>query len=241
MAASKDKFNEAMVSVSIPILILDNKWHRLFGKMNPPPELKKLEEDLTELVKKQGKLVNENKDLKKIKSNLMSEIMDNMDGLENRETDEKVDKKLNDNKRLINEVNEKLENNEQELMDLPREIDDVNKKLMLATMDICYERLQSNTTEILEIAEWVKNIRIELKKNLIKKQDKELYNAEVYSYMHDIFGPVVMELFDMKYVPTIHKPPELKANVSFKTEGGINPAENLPAKDFASDSKENNQ
>ena len=29
--------------------------------------------------------------------------------------------------------------------------------------------------------------------------------------MHDIFGPVVMELFDMKYVPTIHKAPELKS------------------------------
>jgi len=23
--------------------------------------------------------------------------------------------------------------------------------------------------------------------------------------MHDIFGPIVMELFDMKYIPTIHR------------------------------------
>lgn len=218
MSESKDKFNNAIGTVSIPILILDNKWHRLFGKMNPPPELKELEKNLTELVKRQGKLVNENKDLKKIKSNLMSEIMDNMDGLENRETDAKVDKKLNDNKRLINEVNEKLDKNEEELMELPREIDSANKQLMLATMDICYDRLQTNTTEIQEIAEWVRDIRVQLKKNLIKKQDKELYNAELYSYMHDIFGPVVMELFDMKYVPTIHKAPELKTPVS--TEGG---------------------
>ena len=205
MAGSKDRFNEALSTSSIPILILDNKWHRLFGKMNPPDEIKELENVLSELVKRQGKLVNENKDLKKIKSDLMSEIMDNMGGLDNRENDASVDKKLDDNKRLINEVNEKLDKNEEELMDLPREIDAANKKLMLATMEVCYERLADNTKEIEEIADWVRNIRVELKKNLIKKQDKELYNAELYSYMHDIFGPVVMELFDMKYVPTIHK------------------------------------
>ena len=210
MAASHDKFNSAIGSAKIPILILDNKWHRIFGKMNPTEEIKELEKELRNLLKRQGKLVNENKDLKKIKNNLMSEIVDNMDGVDTRDSDEAVDKKLNDNKRLINDVNDKLDKNEEELMDLPREIDAVNKKLMLATMDLCYERLQSNTTQIEEIAEWVKEIRVQLKKNLVKKQDMELYNAELYSYMHDIFGPVVMELFDMKYVPTIHKAPELK-------------------------------
>ncbi len=214
MAASHDKFNNAIGSAKIPILILDNKWHRIFGKMNPTEEIKELEKELGNLLKRQGKLVNENKDLKKIKNNLMSEIVDNMDGVDTRDSDEAVDKKLNDNKRLINDVNDKLDKNEEELMDLPREIDAVNKKLMLATMDLCYERLQGNTTQIEEIAEWVKDIRVQLKKNLVKKQDMELYNAELYSYMHDIFGPVVMELFDMKYVPTIHKAPELKTPAS---------------------------
>ena len=220
MSASHEKFNNAISSVKIPILILDNKWHRIFGKMNPTQEIKDLEKELGELIKRQGKLVNENKDLKKIKSNLMSEIVDNIDGVDSRDSDQDVDKKLNDNKRLINDVNEKLDNNEEELKDLPREIDGVNKKLMLATMDLCYERLQSNTVEIEEIAEWVKDIRVQLKKNLIKKQDKELYNAELYSYMHDIFGPVVMELFDMKYVPTIHKAPELKTPVKEENSEG---------------------
>ncbi|MCR5301724.1 MAG: hypothetical protein K6E49_04725 [Lachnospiraceae bacterium] len=212
----RDKFTNAMLSAKIPILILDNKWHRIFGKMNPTDEIKQYENELAELIKRQGKLVNENKDLKKIKSDLMSDIVSNIDGVDSRESDEAVDRKLNDNKRLINDVNEKLDNNEEELKDLPREIDGVNKKLMLATMDLCYERLQSNTTQIEEIAEWVKGIRVELKKNLVKKQDMELYNAELYSYMHDIFGPVVMELFDMKYVPTIHKAPELKSPEQLK-------------------------
>jgi len=58
----------------------------------------------------------------------------------------------------------------------------------------------------------------------------ELYNAELYSYMHDIFGPVVMELFDMKYVPTIHKAPELKVEPK--------PEENGDKKEVPEDKKE---
>ena len=35
MSADREKFNNAIGTVKIPILILDNKWHRIFGKMNP--------------------------------------------------------------------------------------------------------------------------------------------------------------------------------------------------------------
>jgi len=199
--SQSDRFQEAISNNKIPILILDNKWHRIFGKMNPTKEIKSLEATLADLLKKQGKLVNENKDLKKIKSNLMSEIVENMDG-ENKGVS---DKKLSDNKKLINEVNEKLAANEEILMDLPREIDKVNKELMAETMEMCYERLKGNTETIEEIGAWIKDIRIQLKKNIVRKQDLEIYNSELYSYMHDIFGPDVMEIFDMKYVPTIHQ------------------------------------
>ena len=210
MPASADRFYDAIGKTKIPILILDNKWHRIFGKMNPTKEIVRLEKELGELLKRQGKLTNENKDLKKIKSDLMKDIVDNMDGIDNSQKD--VDKKMSENNRLISDANARLAANEDELMELPRQIDKVNKELMLATMEMCYERLQSNTSSIEEIAEWIKDIRIQLKKNIVKKQDMELYNAELYSYMHDIFGPEVMEIFDMKYVPTLHKMPELKPN-----------------------------
>ena len=43
------------------------------------------------------------------------------------------------------------------------------------------------------------NINILLKKNIIKKQNREINNKEIYSYMHDIFGRDVINLFDVKY------------------------------------------
>ena len=58
-----------------------------------------------------------------------------------------------------------------------------------------------NTEEIIRIAQWVTDIREELKNNLVKKQEKEIYNRQMYAYMHDIFGADVIEMFDMKYNP----------------------------------------
>lgn len=215
-----EQFKNAIAQKNIPVLILDHKWHKLFGKTGSTDEIKKLETELQELLKRQGKLTNQNKDLKKIKNNLMDEIVSNMEGTEQNKG-AKSEKKLSENKRLINEANEKLEANEDELMELPRQIDTVNKQLMVATMELCYEKLQENTKEIEVIAEWIREVRVNLKKNLIKKQDKEVNNAELYSYMHDIFGHEVMEMFDMKYEPKL---PSLKKKENY--ESGQNTSEN---------------
>ena len=61
--------------------------------------------------------------------------------------------------------------------------------------------MQTNTQEIDRLDEWIKEIRIELKKKLIHKQECEQKNHEIYSYMHDIFGAEVINLFDMTYNP----------------------------------------
>ena len=113
-----------------------------------------------------------------------------------------LEKKIEEHKRLIAECNEKFDAYQEELMDLPRQIDAVNHELMIFTMDYCYDSMQENTKEIVEIAKWITEIRIELKKNLIRKQEKEIYNHQMYAYLHDIFGPEVIELFDLKYNPS---------------------------------------
>ncbi len=213
MAEHEEQFKKALEGKKIPVLILDPKWHRLFKKTGTTDEIKALEAELQNLLKRQGKLTNENKDLKRIKNGLMDEIVDHMDGIETK-TNETTGKKLDENKRLINEVNEKLEKNEDELMELPREIDRVNKDLMVQTMELCYEKLRDNTKEIEEIAAWIREVRVSLKKNILKKQNKEVNNAELYAYMHDIFGHDVMEMFDMKYEPKL---PSLKRAENEKT------------------------
>ncbi len=213
MPISEEKFREALGDKHIPVLILDNKWHKLFKRSGTTPEIEELEKKLTELLKRQGKLNSEIKDIKKVKNELMNNIVSNMD-----DKDKEAEKKVNDSKRLINEANDKIDSYEDELLELPREIDKVNKELMIQTMALCYETLSENTDEIEKIADWIHNVRIELKKNIIRKQEREFQNADLYTYMHDIFGPDVMEIFDMRYEPTLKKPEQKEETKDNQTE-----------------------
>lgn len=195
MARNEDSFKEALAGKKLPILTLDNKWHQLFTQHNQNKAVTNLVEELNGLVAKQGGLNNDIKDIRRLKSKLMDEIVSGMDGVS------LTAKGMEEHKRLITECNEKIEAYQDELLDLPREIERVNYQLMLQTMEVCYEAIESNTREIAEISEWISQVRVELKKNVIKKQEMEWMNQEMYSYMHDIFGPDVIDIFDMKYDP----------------------------------------
>lgn len=198
MSRKDDVFIPALKEKKIPLLTLDNTWHRLFTQTDPSPEIVKLSEELNELLKKQGKLNNDTKDIKALKKRLMAEIVEQMDAL-NENPSKALEKKLNDNKRLIEECNQKLEEFGDDIYDIPKQINDVNYKLMLATMEVCYEQIQDNNAEIEEISNWVNEIRAELKKKVVRKQQKLKRNQNFYTYMHDIFGADVINIFDMKY------------------------------------------
>ena len=193
------KFQSALVGKNVPTLTLDNKWHKLVSEVGKTKEMEKLEQRLNELVKEQGRITNELKDLKKIKNNLMDEIVTNMDGADAGSGDSAAEKKIADNKRLINEINDKIDKYNDDMLDLPKEIQEVNTNLMLLTMEESYDVIRDNTKDIEEIGGWIKSMRMELKKNILKKQHMELVNVQLYSYMQGIFGPDVLDLFDINY------------------------------------------
>ena len=200
MARADEVFKPALVGKKIPILTLDNKWHRLFTQSEFTPELKGMEKTLNDMLKRQAKLNTETKELKKLKKKLMDEVVLLADVMGERPT-KKQDKEMADHKRLIEECNEKMDAYEEELVELPRQINQLNNQLMLITMDVCYKKLQQNTKELSEIEEWISGIRRELKKKVVSKQEKEAVINRLYAYMHDIFGAEVIELFDMQYDP----------------------------------------
>ena len=198
MARKDDVFKEALSGKRIPVLTLDSKWHQLFTQAKPDRRIRRLEEKLNELLKRQGKANTEVKEIRKLKKRLMQEIVENAQEA-SVENDGKAQKKAEDNKRLIGDCNKKIDAYEDELLSFPREIDEVNMDLMLATMDVCYDRLKANEAEITEIARWAAQVKEELKEKLVRKQEMESMNQGLYSYMHDIFGADVIDIFDMKY------------------------------------------
>lgn len=204
MARTDEVFQPALIGKKIPILTLDHKWHKLFTQREQTPEIKRLEGELNKLLKRQARVNEDGKELKKLKKKTMDEIMVLADEME-KNPSKKLEKTLEGHRRLVNECNEKMEACEEEMVELPRQISQVNNKLMVATMEVCYGKLEKNTKELEEIEKWISSIRRELKKKVVRKQEKEAMNHQLYSYMHDIFGAEVIEIFDMKYNPEERK------------------------------------
>lgn len=190
------QFSEALQGKKIPILTLDNKWYKLLDQ-DSRSQLSDSEEALNSLLRRQGKLNTEVKNIKKLKKRLMSEIVELAE--DSAQVEDETTKKIEQNKKLVEECNEKLSVYKDELLEIPMEIDKLNSRLMMATMEQCYETMHENTKEIEEISKWVTEVRIELKKKLIKKQEMEQKNHAIYSYMHDVFGAEVIDLFDIQF------------------------------------------
>lgn len=196
---TEEEFKEALHEKKIPILVLDQKWHRLFAIHGKTDEIKETEQEIDGLLARQGKLNSDVKDLKKLKANLMNNIMENMDESASDSDSKQREKKLEEDKRLIEEINEKIEMAEDELLDLPNLIKEINEELMLLSMDYFYSKLRVNQQEAKEIEDWITQVRIDLKKNIIKKQNREINNREIYAYLHDILGNEVIDIFDIQY------------------------------------------
>lgn len=196
MALTIEEVKKNIAYKNVPIVILDERWHKLFPEKDKTPEIKRLEKNLGELLKRQGQITNDLKSLKKIKADLMKEIIDNSET--DSISDSKREKIMARNQKLVLEAKNKIEELEQEEMEIPGKIRSANIALVVEGVDVCYNRIHQNYKDIQLLGKWINEMRIELKKKVLIKQDKEIKNTEIYSYMHDVLGPEVMELFDNK-------------------------------------------
>ncbi len=215
MSNEGNKYSDALIGKDIPILSKDEKWQQLFLLSPKSDKIKELEVELNKLVDKQEKTREKIKDIKRLKKKLLGEIVVLRDDAgKNPKQRKKIEAQIDDHTRLIKECNEKIEECEDDMLGLPREIYQVDYKLMVETMSIFYRIMHENTIEINAIDEWISKVRVQLKKNIIRMQEKEIENFNVYSYMHSIFGPEVIDLFDLKYDPEQRHPirtPDLKS------------------------------
>ncbi len=173
----------------IPILVLDQRWHKLFPGGKKPDEVVELEKQLNERLKEQGKLVNGIKDLKKAKKKLMDAIVSGMSSQEN-------DKKREKQQKLLLETNERIERDSDRLMELPYEIKSANEQLLITGIRYCHDQWKNRTQELEELTEEIGTMREEIKEKVAYKVDLEESIDVTYSLMHALLGREVMNLFD---------------------------------------------
>lgn len=179
--------------MKIPILTLDERYNVVMPDKDKTPQIRRLEAKLNGLLKKQGKVTNNIKEVKKIKARLLQEVVDNM---EEDGDDAERQKKMDRSQKLIQEAKQKLEELEDMELELPKEIREANQALLLEFVQVCYARLHSNKEDIELLNRWISEMRVELKKKLVIKQEKEIKNGNIYTYMHDLLGPELIQMFD---------------------------------------------
>lgn len=195
--SSEPDFFQAIKDKKIPIVTLDRRWHELFTENKKTAQVKKLENRVNTLMKQQARYVKDAKELKKLKKKLMQEIVENM-GDEGVQNETIRTKKMEQNQKLIKEMNQKLEQLDMQLEEIPKEIKSANEELLMESMRVSYITLNKNKQEIDELTSWIEIARAQLKEKVLHKQEMELNNSAIYSYMHDLLGAEVIEIFDSK-------------------------------------------
>lgn len=189
-------FAQIAQNKNLPPLVLDQKWHHLFEDGVKPKEVAKLEQKVSRHLSRQGHLTQELKELRSIKNKLMKNIVVNMDEIGERGQETP---RLQEDRRLITEINQRMESARQELEGIGDLMKMDNDQLMVETMEYCYGIMDSNEKEKEELAVWISKTRMDLKKKVIRKEAIEDKNREIYAYLHDVFGAQVTGAFDLKY------------------------------------------
>lgn len=178
----------AVSDSNIPVLILDSRWHELFPPGEKPESIVQLETVLENLLKEQGKLVNECKEMKRAKKKLMDGIVANMGN-----SSQKVSKQ---SQKLIVQMNERIEAGTNRIMELPALIREANERLLVEGVKIFYHNMKETEITLTELKKDIENLRISLEKKEQKKESMENQRDVMYSYIHDLLGPEMVELFD---------------------------------------------
>lgn len=186
----------ALEKIQVPLLTIDPRWHQLFPEHLKTKTLIKKEKYLNKLIKKQGQTNNDLKEYEKAKKVIMQNVLKNMtDGQEN---DSPIrGKKQDANQKLLDELEEKIQDAVAIQDELPIQIRRANQDLLIESMRICYKTLLENTKEIEKEEMWIAAVRATMTEHILHKQEMEVRNTETYKYMYDLLGAEALNLFDM--------------------------------------------
>ncbi len=182
---------EALKGKKVPILVLDRRWHTLFPKGEKPADIKSLEDEVNDLLKRQGFLVNDLKDLKVAKKKLMKGIVARMG-----EKESDRERKAKNQERLLLETKERIRIESDELTGLPRKIQQANEKLLMLGAVYCFDRLATGDEQLSQLNQDITKLRELLNEKTSEKEELEESMDSAYALMHGLLGHDVMNLYD---------------------------------------------
>lgn len=188
---------EIEINKDAHLLVLDQKWHALF-KDKKPGNVNRLEKELNNLLQKQGKYTTELKEYTDLKKKMMDEIVAGMKNAYD-DKDKAAIKKMEQNKKYIDQINKKLEHHQKELTVLPEKISETNKKLVNATMNCFYHTMTERKVKSEKLDLEVEELKNKISEAILQRDEAKEHYQQLYGYIHDVVGPDIIEQYDRYY------------------------------------------
>jgi phage terminase Nu1 subunit (DNA packaging protein) len=182
----------------ISLLILDERWNKLFTNTQKSSGIEQYEKQLKDLMKEQARLLTEQKTIAVLKKNNMDKIINlTPEVFEKNDENAKIEMQLAEKE--IKRINNRVKTIEDRLNDIPDEIKQVNLRLLEETINVVYFKIRSAGKRVKELEELIDECRAKLKQYIDEKESLAQDDTEIYSYFHDLLGAEELERLDKEY------------------------------------------
>lgn len=179
----------------ILLLILDERWNRLFSSTRKTPAIERCEEKLRKLMKEEARLAAGRKEIDAQKRRYMDKIIVlTSDVFEKNDADAREEMK--ESEREISRINKQAGQIEKRLDKLPERLKRANLELLEMTVGAVYRKMRSSKKRIEELGKIIEETRGRLKAYIDEKESLAKENDDVYSYFHDLLGGEELEKLD---------------------------------------------
>ncbi len=178
----------------IPILIEDEKWLELFGKAKDT-SIQYCKEELYQLFKEQESIEKEIDKLEKEKSKIIIMILNISDAVNNEEKIESISL-LDEYREKLIFINETIEELTYKLEMLPTQIEEMNFRLLEATVSYSYSQLKGKEEKLDKTKKQLDMLKIKIRELINIKYEYEEWISSTYTFLHGILGSEQMEKLD---------------------------------------------
>lgn len=182
----------------ISLLILDERWNKLFVNNQKTPEIAACEEKLTGLLKTQARLLAEEKENAADKKKYMDMILKLTPAVFDA-GDAAAKEEMQNCEKEIKRLNERFGKIQEELDLIPDKIRDTNLELLEDTVKVVYFKIRSDQKRVDELTALVNETRDMLKAYIDEKETLSQDHTDTYSYFHDLLGGEELERLDKLY------------------------------------------
>ncbi len=182
----------------ISLLILDERWNKLFINTPKSSSIERSEEKLKALLKEEARLIAEQKEIAAAKRVHMDRIIKLTPEVFEK-NDENAKKEMLISEHEIKRINSRSKSIEELLDEMPNRKRQANLELLEETVNIVYYKIGSARKRVKELEKLIEEARSRLKEYIDEKETLSQDDTDIYSYFHDLLGGEELEKLDREF------------------------------------------